>query len=275
MPVATVDIAALRAQANGLSGAQLPTYRGARRSRAVPGIVVATTVLLGLSAFLPGTGIFGPAPTPASAAPASFVPLSDAVAAGLPATGGTTGTSTPAVSRPSAGRTPALPPAAPVASKPGASRCTAPCTTSQVISVTIRPGPFTVEGARDPIAVSTGTEGTGTARLSDVTVTDLRGSGTGWTLSASLVSVVDASGRAIAGATVALVPTCVRTAGPLTLETADPSLLAVGGAGALCVVPIASAGSLAGGLVSVTADLVLRGAPADSVVAVRLALALS
>jgi hypothetical protein len=74
---------------------------------------------------------------------------------------------------------------------------------------------------------------------------------------------------------VEVAPVCRRTAGPLTLESADPSVVGVGGTASLCIVPIASQGSLAGGLVSAYADLVVRGAPADSRVTVALATSLA
>lgn len=225
-------------------------------------VVLSTAAILAVSAALPGSGLW-PGAGPAEAAPA-VTPVVDAPAAPvLPQTGGAPGTtSTPSVT--------------PVRVARASASCTAPCSTSQVISVTIKPGPFEVSAAPASVAVSTDGTGTGRGRIAGIRVTDLRGADEGWTLATRIVSVVDArTGAAVAGATVELVPVCRRTAGPLTLESADPSVVGVGGTASLCIVPIASSGSLAGGLVSAYADVVVRGAPADARVTVRLATSLS
>ena len=126
----------------------------------------------------PGGGLW-PGAGPAEAAPA-VVPVVDAPAAPvLPQTGGapgTTGTRS----------------ATPVRVAPASASCTAPCSTSQVISVTIKPGPFEVSAAPASVAVSTDGTGTGRGRIAGIRVTDLRGADEGWTLSTRIVSVVDA-----------------------------------------------------------------------------------
>lgn len=259
-PVATIGIAELRAQASGVRPTGGTRPGEPRRSPAVPVIVVVCAALLALSAGWTGPGVWGPGSAPAYAAPSTFVPLESAppggTAVGLPGTGAGTGSIS-------------TPPGSTAPQTALASSCTAPCSSSQVVSVTILPGPLTVDGVGD-VAVSTGSDGTGSARLSGVRVTDLRGSPVGWTLAGELASVVDGSGATVEGATVEFAPSCVRTAGPLTLETAQRSVVGVGRSAPWCVVPIASAGSLAGGVVVATIDLTLRGAPADTTVLLRL-----
>jgi hypothetical protein len=228
-------------------------------SRAVPLLTLGTVALLALTAALPGLGVFGPGSAPAAAAPArgQLVAESGPGTPGLPSTGGGddgagsgTSGSAPSTARPRV--------------TPARTSCTAPCSTSQVVSVRILPGPLTITDAPSSVVVATDGDGRGTARLSGVRVTDLRGASAGWALSARIVRVVDAAGAPVPAARVEVVPSCTRTAGPLTLETADPSVVGVGGTASLCLVPIASSGSLAGGLVSAYADLTVSGAPAGS-----------
>ena len=107
-------------------------------------------------------------------------------------------------------------------------------------------------------------------------MTDLRGADEGWTLSTRIVSVVDArtAQPSPAPPSSSLRRAVARPArSPSRAPT--PSVVGVGGTASLCIVPIASSGSLAGGLVSAYADVVVRGAPADARVTVRLATSLS
>ena len=53
----------------------------------------------------------------------------------------------------------------------------------------------------------------------------------------------------------------------------DPAVVPVGGTTSLCRVPVASSGSLAGGVVRASADVVVRGAPAGAVLRLSVALA--
>jgi hypothetical protein len=239
-------------------GVPTPVRRDEPPSRAVPLLTLGTAALLALAAALPGLGVFGPGSGPAAAAPArgQLVAESGPGAPGLPSTGGDDGTGSGTSG------------AGPTTTRPrvssGSSSCSAPCSTSQVVSVTILPGPLTITAAPDSVVVRTDGEGRGTARLSGIRVTDLRGADAGWALSARVVRVVDAAGAVVPGARVEVVPSCTRTAGPLTLETADPSVVGVGATASLCLVPVASSGSLAGGLVSAYADLTVSGAPVDA-----------
>lgn len=215
----------------------------------LPLALLTTTVLLASIAALPGSG-----PLVAGVAPGSTGAVPTATSAGVEGLGAT---------------------APPAARAPAGSSCSGPCSTSQTVAVTILPGPLTISVAPGPVSVHTNDAGVGTSRLSETRVTDLRGAAPGWTLSARLVSVLDAAGAAVAGVSVEATPTCTRTAGPLTLESADTSLVKVGQVAALCVVPIASAGSLAGGLVTATAEVTLRGAPADTLVLLGFATSLA
>jgi hypothetical protein len=139
-----------------------------------------------------------------------------------------------------------------------------------VVSVTIVPGPLTVSAAPRSVAVTVGADGTGVARLEGLRVIDLRGQSPGWALSTRVESVVDDAGVAVPGATVSFAAACTRTAGPLTLVSSPPEEVQVGESADLCVVPVASAGSLAGGLVSAYADVTVRGAAPGSTVDVLL-----
>ena len=265
-PTVVLGLSDLRTQARDCTPAHLrrpPAVAADRPRPLVRLVLLSTAAILALSAALPGTGGLWPGAGPAEAAPAAD-PVAEAPPTPvLPQTGGAPGaTGTRTVT--------------PVRVAAGSTSCTAPCSTSQVISVTIKPGPFEVSAAPPSIAVATDGSGTGRARIAGIRVTDLRGAGEGWTLATRIVSVVDARTRAaVPGATVELIPVCRRTAGPLTLESADPSVVGVGGTASLCIVPIASSGSLAGGLVSAYADAVVRGAPADGRVVVSLATSLS
>jgi hypothetical protein len=267
-PSTTISLSDLRAQARACTPAPASAAvvaPGSARSRLAPAVLVVTAAVLAVSAGLPGGGVTGlgggraeAAPLAGSAAVVAPVPL--------PQTGQDASPAGSSAQRPTGS----------VVTRRGTSSCTAPCSTSQVIRVTIKPGPFEVSAAPGRVAITTDGSGTGRARLDGVRVTDLRGASAGWTLSTRVVSVVDArTGAAVPGARVELAPVCVRTAGPLTLESGDPSVVGVGGTASLCVVPIASAGSLAGGLVSAYADLVVRDAPVDSRLVVRFATSLS
>jgi hypothetical protein len=228
--------------------------------------VVVTAAWLVASVVLPGPGVFGPGSPPAQAAPVS-APAAPVQSLALPSTGVGAGAR--------AGVSVGAGTGADTATD-SAGACAAPCSTAQVISVTIKPGPFDVTGAPASLSMSTDGNGTGRGRLDGIRVTDLRGAEEGWTLSTRVGAVVDARSDApVPGATVEVVPVCRRTAGPLTLDSADPSVVTVGGTASLCLVPVASSGSLAGGLVSAYADVVVRGAPADARVTVRFATSLS
>jgi hypothetical protein len=262
-PSRTIDLSDLRAQARACTPrpASAPAATPAtHRSGLVPAVLVATAAVLAVSAGLPGGGITGLGGGRAEAAALGGSATVAAPVVPLPQTGQTADPASSSSERA----------ARPTVSSRGASSCTAPCSTSQVISVTIEPGPFEVTAAPDRVPVVTDGSGIGRARLDGVRVTDLRGAGAGWTLSTRVLGVVDSrTGAAVPRATVELAPVCVRTAGPLTLESADPSVVRVGGTASLCLVPIASQGSLAGGLVSAYADIVVRDAPADTPLTVR------
>ena len=262
-PSRTIGLADLRAQARTCTprpAAVVAAAPSASRSRLVPAILVATAAVLAVCAGLPGGDATGLGAGRAEAAPLGGAASAPAPALPLPQTGQD---AAPASSSTDRTVRPAVTPR-------GRASCTAPCSTSQVVSVTIEPGPFEVSAAPARVPVTTDGSGTGRARLDGVRVTDLRGASAGWTLSTRVLGVVDArTGAAVPGATVELAPVCVRTAGPLTLESADPSVVRAGGTASLCVVPIASSGSLAGGLVSAFADLVVRDAPADARLVVR------
>lgn len=267
-PSRTINLSDLRAQARACTpgpNSAAAVAPAPSRSRLVPAVLVATAAVLAVSAGLPGGGFTGLGGGRAEAAPLAGSAVVAAPVA-LPQTGQD---SAPASSSSDRATTPAV-------ARRGKASCTAPCSTTQVISVTIKPGPFEVSAAPARVPVVTDGSGTGRARLDGVRVTDLRGASAGWTLSTRVLGVVDArTGAAVPGATVELAPSCVRTAGPLTLESADPSVVRVGGTASLCLVPIASAGSVAGGLVSAYADLVVRGAPADASLVVRFSTALA
>lgn len=249
-------------------------------SALVPLALLATAALLALSVALPSHGLLVPGAASAYAAPsASELVAGPEQLADLPGTGtsatsmSTTGTSSNGTSSTGTdasggGSVPAL---APRPAAPAVSACTGPCSTTQNVSVTILPGPLAISLTPMPLVVRTDGDGVGSGRLSETRVIDLRGASPGWTLTATLASVVDAAGAPVVGATAELTPTCTRTAGPLTLESADTSLVGVGQVASLCVVPLASAGSLAGGLVSATAAVTVRGAHPGTVVQLRFA----
>jgi hypothetical protein len=269
-----ISTARLREQARGRD--RVPTRALAADpgpSRLAPTIVLATAAVLALAAALPGIGVFGPGSGPAAAAPVQgqLVEESGPGAPGLPQTGPGSSSGSDDGTRSSSGKPGSVSPVS-----TGATRCTAPCSTTQVISVTVLPGPFEITAAPGAVTVATGADGVGSARLDGVRVTDLRGSGAGWTLATRVLSVTDVrTGAALPGVSVEVAPACRRTAGPLTLEDADPSVITPGGTASLCIVPIASQGSLAGGLVSAYADLTVRGAPADARIVVRVRTSLS
>jgi hypothetical protein len=214
-------------------------------------VVVIAAALVALQFLLPGDGLLRLLPVAPPAAGGfdqlAEIPPFGTASPDLPGTGG--GVSTPATDP---------------AAAAGEAACTAPCTTSQVVSVTILPGPFVVASPDEPLVVRTDGDGTGSAVLEGVTVTDTRGAEGGWALTATAVSVVDAAGAAVDGVTLEVVPTCTKTAGPLTLQTADPGTVLAGEQATLCIVPTAAAGSLAGGVVEVSALVRVSGAPADA-----------
>jgi hypothetical protein len=219
-------------------------------------VLLLAAVLVALQFLLPGDGLLRllPFAPPASGGydrlveiPPDGTAVPDPGSPDLPGTGG--GVSTTPTTDPTA---------------PGDSACTAPCTTSQVVSVTILPGPFVVSSPDEPLVVRTGSDGTGSAVLEGVQVTDTRGAEGGWALTATAVSVVDASGAPVPDLTLEVVPTCTKTAGPLTLQSAAPGTVRAGEQATLCIVPTAAAGSLAGGVVEASAVIRVSGAPADA-----------
>jgi hypothetical protein len=223
-------------------------------------MLLATAAVLAVSAGLPGGGVTGLGGGTAEASGiVGSVDLPGA-APGLPRTGL------------GAGDASASPdPAAPAVARPSASSCTAPCSTSQVVSVTVLPGPLALTAAR--AAVDLRADGDGVARgvVSGTRVTDLRGVGDGWALSARLSSVVEVgTGTPLPDVVIETAPTCRLVAGPLTLETAAPASAGVGGTVSLCRVPLASRGSLAGGVVETDLALTVRGAPPGAALRVAL-----
>ena len=144
-------------------------------------------------------------------------------------------------------------PAAPAAGGPttgvGDPSCTAPCSTSQVVSVTVLPGPFTVEADR----LVLGLDGGSVVGSTTATVTDLRGSAVPWTLGVRWDGTArSAAGAALAVGSLQVEARCEKTDGPLTVTSAAPLTVSSRGTVRLCEAPVVADGSLAGGLVDVS-----------------------
>ena len=138
----------------------------------------------------------------------------------------------------------------------GPDRCVAACTTQQQVNVVVVSGGIHLDGVA-PVYVSGGATRTGSFT---VHVRDLRGQDSGWKLQIRYRGLLDSlTGQPFKGGKLMVTPTCTKTAGPLTLTTAPGSNAAVGDKATLCNVPIASSGSLAGGLVDVTVGLRVDG----------------
>ena len=141
--------------------------------------------------------------------------------------------------------------------------CAAPCTTSQVVSATVLPGPFTVEAGQVVLGLDSGAVVGSTA----ATVTDLRGSAVPWTLAVRW----DGGARTAAGAALALgslqvEARCERTDGPLTVTSAPPTTVSAPGTVRLCQAPVVAEGSLAGGLVEVSVRVTASGVEDPSLI---------
>ncbi len=138
----------------------------------------------------------------------------------------------------------------------GPDRCVAACTTQQQINVVLVSGGIHLDGVA-PVYVSGGAIRTGAFT---VHVRDLRGQDSGWKLQIRYRGLLDSvTGQPFKGGKLMITPTCTKTAGPLTLTTSPVSNAGVGDKATLCKVTTASSGSLAGGLVDVTAGLQVTG----------------
>lgn len=157
---------------------------------------------------------------------------------------------------PAADPGPSLPSAGSESSGGVDSACAAPCATTQVVSATVLPGPFTVEAGRLVLGLDAGSVvGSTTA-----TVTDLRGSAVPWTLGVRWDGTARrADGAALAVGQLEVEARCERTQGPLTVTSEAPTTVSARGAVQLCQAPVVAEGSLAGGLVEVSLRVTVPG----------------